>query len=502
MNYMGQIEDNLTLRMLKEKLDEYPSIEISHSQSILPGDDKNVVVEKSIAEVDIFLALFSSKWPKKDDVYYKNIVDAIKRHKNLPRGKTFIIPVKLDECDISSYTELEKLEELNLFEITDSREEVFDKKIIRLVRAIAKGSDNKQLDYELVTLLNDDYEGKNDEQVKEITKYADKKYANAKERVKMTPKECFMAGLYRFVCRGKENYEVAKARFEDALARGMKDASVFSKIGACDIRLENWNEAIKHLNRAIEIDKSYPSAYFNRGIWYKCKGEKHLEGNDSDKALQMFEEALTSFEKAAMLLKDKNTKDYLVARTKNNISTTEKAMYLLTGEVSFLNRAINALESLIRSDPRTEFYGFELIRYNLACYYSLKGNLAETYIHLKVAFEDYLNVEYSITDIELHNFKLGCFHKYKELIKISSNDYIEKLQHEIKAVIKQKKIEELSEVVSKNEEWLKNIGNFNANAYHLLAYCYDSIGDIKERDNYLDEYRTSLYTEISQKILK
>jgi len=492
---MGEVEDNLVLKKLKEKLKMYSSIEVFDKQSVSLGKKKKDANKRLISNSDIFLALFSEKWTSRDS-YYENIKDAIERTKKDPPNATFIIPVKLDNCEIP-YPELKELQELNLFEITDSRKDVFDKKVIRLVSAIAAGSHNDQLAYEVATLLNDDYEGKNDEELKEITKYADIKYTNVKEKVKMTPKDYFMAGLYKFACR--DDYKEAKKRFDEALAHNLpRDAKILSKIGACDIELGNWNDAISQLNEAIELNQGYPPPYFNRGMWYKRKGEKHLKDSDNAKAIQMFEKAIEDFEQAIKLLKGK-TEDYRAVKTKNNISTTKKEMYLLTGKDSFLDEAINVLESLAQSNLRTNLYDFELVRYNLACYYSLKGNLTEVYIHLKVAFEDYLNVEYSIKDMELYNFKSGCSSKYKELIRISSNDYFEKVQHEVSKLIKQKNTDEINEVIDKSEKWLKDIGIFNSNAYQLLAYCYDSIGDQTKRKLYLDKYKAQIHNEIFQK---
>ncbi len=496
LNYHDQLDKHQVLKKLDERLKRYQSIQVVDNDFLPIGEDKSKNRKKHIRNSDIFLALFSSKWNSKNSTFYRSVRYAIENGKENRPGEIFIIPVRLDNCEIP-FEELEKIQGLDLFEI-DSKEDVFDKKFRLLIRAIAYKSDNEQLINEVVTELNkSDYEGKNEEELKKLAEPANTKYIdNRGKDDTLTPDDYFVAGLYSFAC---DNYEEAKNRFNKALTHGMyKNAQILSKIGACDIKLEKWNDAKKQLNEAIKLDKNYPPSYFNRGILYKRQGERYLKKNNTDNAMEMFEKAISDFEYAISLLKDK-TKDHRAVKTKNNLSTTKKEMYLLTEKSDFLDEAINVLESLVQGNLRANPDNFGLVRYNLACYYSLKGNLAEAYIHLKVAFEDYLNVDYSVTDIELHNFKSRCTDKYKELIRISSNDYIDRIQYNINTLIKQKNIDEINEMIDRNKKWLENIGDFNADAYHLLAYCYDSIGNNTERDDYLKKYKKQLYNEISQK---
>jgi D-arabinose 5-phosphate isomerase GutQ len=86
------------------------------------GADWEIAISKAIEQSDYFLALFSKDAMNKKGYFHKEIKIALEHMKKLPPRDVFIIPVRLDECEISYY-ELQSINHIDLF---PSYDEGFD----------------------------------------------------------------------------------------------------------------------------------------------------------------------------------------------------------------------------------------------------------------------------------------------------------------------------------------------------------------------------------------
>jgi tetratricopeptide (TPR) repeat protein len=62
----------------------------------------------------------------------------------------------------------------------------------------------------------------------------------------------------------EENFEMAITHFESALTLNSQDCGAFNNLGNCYDRLEKTTEAIEAYSKAIELDKDYIAAVYNR----------------------------------------------------------------------------------------------------------------------------------------------------------------------------------------------------------------------------------------------
>lgn len=82
--------------------------------NLLPGEKWNNVINGVIDKTDFFISLQSRKAVQKTGTFQKEQRIAIERQSTFPPNKTFIIPVRLDECQIG-YEEIKKLQWINMF---------------------------------------------------------------------------------------------------------------------------------------------------------------------------------------------------------------------------------------------------------------------------------------------------------------------------------------------------------------------------------------------------
>lgn len=98
-------------------------------ENLRVGEHWDEVIKKAIKkEIDYFLVLQSNQLVNKIEGYVnKEIYEARERQKEFRSGIRFIIPVKIEDCDL-----LEELEELQAFDLTD------EKKVDDLIRIIKR----------------------------------------------------------------------------------------------------------------------------------------------------------------------------------------------------------------------------------------------------------------------------------------------------------------------------------------------------------------------------
>lgn len=92
--------DKESARELYEKLKRDGFSPWLDEQELLPGQDWNREINKAVKEAHVVLVLLSSQSVSKEGYVQKEIRYALDLALGKPEGTTFIIPVRLDECDV------------------------------------------------------------------------------------------------------------------------------------------------------------------------------------------------------------------------------------------------------------------------------------------------------------------------------------------------------------------------------------------------------------------
>lgn len=101
-------------------------------EAILPGHKWKKEVEDAIDNADFFILLYSKKSVNKTGYVHAEIQKAINRHMEMKEGKPFIIPIRLDECELG-YSALKEIHSEDLFP-----ESEYPKKLDRILKIISK----------------------------------------------------------------------------------------------------------------------------------------------------------------------------------------------------------------------------------------------------------------------------------------------------------------------------------------------------------------------------
>lgn len=84
------------------------------NKNIEPGEDWNLRIEKTIRETDYFVLVKSKSLAKRVEGYVNKEIDlAIERLKYFQQYSTFIIPVKIEPCELE-WEEINKLQDADL----------------------------------------------------------------------------------------------------------------------------------------------------------------------------------------------------------------------------------------------------------------------------------------------------------------------------------------------------------------------------------------------------
>jgi hypothetical protein len=83
-------------------------------EDLLPGDEWRPAITAAIRKCDYFLALLSSNSVQKTGYVQKELREALAALDQLPQGKKYLIPARLDECK-PSYDRLSDLNWVDLF---------------------------------------------------------------------------------------------------------------------------------------------------------------------------------------------------------------------------------------------------------------------------------------------------------------------------------------------------------------------------------------------------
>lgn len=85
--------------------------------------------------------------------------------------------------------------------------------------------------------------------------------------------------------RAEKNFLDAIDYYEAATQKAGGSATIFNKMGICDLMLQRFKEARKNFNRAIKTDRNHADAYNNLGVAY-------YQQRDYGKAIKNYQKAI------------------------------------------------------------------------------------------------------------------------------------------------------------------------------------------------------------------
>ncbi len=106
------------------------------SKNLVGGQEWKIEIEKAIRTSDVFIACLSSVSVSKSGYVQKELRTALDVAESMPEGRIYIIPIRLDECDVP--TRLKNLHWVNYFE-QDGHD-----KLLRAVEGNSKESGGKE----------------------------------------------------------------------------------------------------------------------------------------------------------------------------------------------------------------------------------------------------------------------------------------------------------------------------------------------------------------------
>lgn len=130
-------EDELVVRDIYQRLREEGINPWFDREKLLPGQDWDLEIKKAVRNSDAILVCLSSQSVRKEGYVQKEIKHALDLAEEKPEGTIFIIPVKLDSCELPS--------RLQAWQWIDWPEPVACDKIIRALRARAAELDVEHL---------------------------------------------------------------------------------------------------------------------------------------------------------------------------------------------------------------------------------------------------------------------------------------------------------------------------------------------------------------------
>jgi len=132
-------EDSAITRQLYDELNKR-GVDVWFDEiSLKPGQNWRLEISKAIRACNYFILIFSSKSVSKTGYVNAEIVQALDQIKLRPQGEVYIIPVRLDECEVS-FSELEDLQRVDLFP-----KEKYEINLKNIFTAL--GVDEQEIDY-------------------------------------------------------------------------------------------------------------------------------------------------------------------------------------------------------------------------------------------------------------------------------------------------------------------------------------------------------------------
>lgn len=134
--------DNEIVYELYHRLNKLSWINIwINKENLLGGQNKEIEIDKAIRNADAILICVSKNWTTKQGSIHREIRLVIDFALNMPEGEIFIIPLRLEDCELP--LKLHHLETVDYFE--NNREDAYKRLLASLrVRAISIGISNVQ----------------------------------------------------------------------------------------------------------------------------------------------------------------------------------------------------------------------------------------------------------------------------------------------------------------------------------------------------------------------
>lgn len=105
-----------------------------------------------------------------------------------------------------------------------------------------------------------------------------------------------------------QKYPEAKKEYEEAIRRNPKDAKIYSNLAGCLLKLGAAPDALRHLDKCLELDPTFVRAYAR-------KGQAHSQMKEYHKALKAYEDGLKLDKENQELLQGKQAVMYQVQQS-------------------------------------------------------------------------------------------------------------------------------------------------------------------------------------------
>lgn len=321
-------EDKPTVREIYSKLLADGIQPWLDEMDLLPGQDWNEEIIKAVRTCDAILVCLSSKSVRKEGYIQKEIMFALDVANEKPEDTIFVIPVKLDACELprrlskwqhveysteGSYAKILRALKVRADELghknhsdkavlalppEDNRPNRVNKLIWIGIVVIVLGTIIGLLSIWGAPIINSrNYQSNTD------SSSADVFFSRGEECYEKEDYDCAVDSYTRaielrpqyaeaFYKRGsayadKGSYDQAVEDFSKTIELNPQSAEAFYNRGVVYDNRGNTEQAIKDYSRAIELNSQYAAAYNNRGLDYSAIGNYKQAIKDFDKAIRL-----------------------------------------------------------------------------------------------------------------------------------------------------------------------------------------------------------------------
>jgi tetratricopeptide (TPR) repeat protein len=159
-----------------------------------------------------------------------------------------------------------------------------------------------------------------------------------------------------------QRYKEARKSFESAIRADHKDAVAYNNLGVVYYEMHNYNAAIKHYEKAISFDNSAASYYSNMGAAYFGKRQFDKAVQSYSKALELDPDIFERTSRAGVMAQlpspeDRAHYDYVLAKLYARTGVPERSLHYLKkameeGYKDIKNVYTDSEFSTLRKDPR------------------------------------------------------------------------------------------------------------------------------------------------------
>jgi tetratricopeptide (TPR) repeat protein len=273
------IEDKPDVRKLYNRLRNDGFDPWLDEEELFPGEHWQRAIRKAVHASDVVIVCLSRASISKAGYVQKEIKFVLDKADEQPEDKIFIIPLKLEECDVPD--RLSNLHYVNFFE---------EKGYERLLRSLNSRVDGPQDEHstsELQNLLA---------RLRTLEARSDpNKVIELGERIlKLKPDERLVYSKVEmaYYWRGKNHYDQGEynqaiINFTRAIERNNNIAVYYFERGKIYHYQGKYGLAISDYTKAIEISPETAEYYLERGKAYSCKGNSTLALSSYTQAIEL-----------------------------------------------------------------------------------------------------------------------------------------------------------------------------------------------------------------------